>query len=182
MTKHNYYTGIGDRGDTARLGGMGRISKSSVLVNTIGALDEVTCAIGVVRSLAKEPTLATDLITVQRHLSALMSHLSAVPEMRERYSGVPDEALTWLEALIARLSDGVPWPEGFVLPGDSSAGAACHMARAIVRRAERNLVAFVELEEGIGSDNLAYVNRLSSLMFVTALREDMLAGRSSTKK
>ena len=68
----------------------------------------------------------------------------------------------------------------FVVPGDSLAGAALHMARATVRRAERRLVEFTELEPGIGAPNLAFVNRLSSLLFVAALREDQLAGQALT--
>jgi cob(I)alamin adenosyltransferase len=174
MGEYRYYTGVGDGGDTARLGGQGRLSKNCILMNVLGDLDEATCAIGMVRAVANEPLLKTEIPIVQRHLYTLMAHLYALPEMRELYTGLLVDELTELEDLIARLSEGVPYPQDFVLPGDSESGAACHIARAIVRRAERHLVAFAELETGIGATNLAYVNRLSSLMFVAALREDML--------
>ena len=180
MNKTLFYTGKGDRGDTARLGGKDRLSKSDALLNTVGTLDEATSAIGVARSLAQDTLLQDVLPEVQRRLSYLMAHLSAVPELRERYAGLSGADVIWLEELIARLESDIPPLDGFVLPGESPAGAACHLARAIVRRAERRLVACAEQEPGIGAANLAFVNRLSSLLFVAALREDGLAGRVVT--
>ena len=176
MSKTLFYTGKGDRGDTARLGGKGRLAKSDALLDTVGALDEATSAIGVARSQAQDPLLQDALPEVQRRLSRLMAHLSAVPELRARYAGLSEADVIWLEELIARLEEEIPPLDGFVLPGDSPAGAACHLARAIVRRAERRLVAFAEQELGVGAANLAFVNRLSSLLFVAALREDEVAG------
>lgn len=180
MNKTVFYTGKGDRGDTARLGGQGRLAKSDALIDTIGAMDEATCAIGVARAQVQEPLLQQTLPDVQRRLYRLMSHLSATPDMRETYIGLTEADVTWLEALIAQLETHLPPLKDFVVPGDSAPGAACHLARATIRRAERRLVAFAELEPGIQSPNLAFVNRLSSLMFVAALREDNLAGKSPT--
>ena len=88
--------------------------------------------------------------------------------------------MSWLEALIAQLEGGLPPLKDFVVPGDSLPGAACHFARAVVRRAERRLVEFAEIEPGIRATSLAFVNRLSSLMFVAALREDQFAGKAPT--
>ncbi len=172
----HFYTGKGDRGDTARLGGAARLPKSAALLETIGTLDEATCAIGLARAHARDAALRGALPKVQRHLYQLMSHLSATPETREQYPGVAEADVAWLEAQIAALEADVPPLRDFVLPGESVAGAACHMARAVIRRAERGLVAFAETEPGVRPPNLAYANRLSSLMFVAALREDHLAG------
>jgi cob(I)alamin adenosyltransferase len=171
-----FYTGRGDRGDTARLGAKERIAKSSALIETVGAIDEATSAIGVARAQAQTDRLKGDLPTVQRHIYRLMSHLSATPENREAYPGLSDEEVAWLEALIADLEVHLPELHDFVLPGESQPGAAFHVARTVVRRAERRLVAFAELEPNVGEANLAYLNRLSSLMFVAALHEDTLAG------
>jgi len=178
--KTQFYTGKGDRGDTARLGGKARLSKDSALIDTIGTLDEATCAIGMARAHVQEPLLKEALPEVQRRLYRLMSHISATSEQRERYTGLFDEDVTWLESLIEALQATVPQLKKFVLPGDSPAGAACHMARAIVRRAERRLVAFAETETGVRPPNLAFINRLSSLMFVAALREDSCARQQLT--
>ncbi len=180
MNKTVFYTGKGDRGDTARLGGQGRLAKSDALLDTIGAMDEATCAIGLARAQAQEPLLLQMLPEVQRRLYRLMSHLSATPELRETYLGVMEDDVTWLEALIAQLEIGLPPLRNFVVPGDSLPGAAFHMARATVRRAERRLVEFAAHEPGIRAPNLAFVNRLSSLLFVAALREDHLAGKTTT--
>ncbi|MBN1260160.1 MAG: cob(I)yrinic acid a,c-diamide adenosyltransferase [Anaerolineae bacterium] len=180
MGKTLFFTGKGDRGDTARLGGAGRLPKNAALIDTIGAIDEATCAIGLARAQVQDPILQTALPEVQRRIYRLMSHLSATPETRATYTGLVDTDVSWLENLIAELEEHLPELTGFVLPGDSPTGAACHVARATIRRAERRLVAFNDLEPGIGPANLAFMNRLSSLMFVAALREDGLAERPLT--
>ncbi len=179
MTQPTFYTGKGDHGNTARLGGKQHLSKSSALIRTVGAMDEAACAIGLARSIVQDRQLQTYLPTVQRHLYRMMAHLSATSERRAQYPGVSDAELAWLEDVIAHLEKDVPPVQDFVLPGASPAGAACHMARAIVRRAERQVVAFAEQETDVGAGNLAYINRVSSLMFVAALREDDLAGKPS---
>ncbi|NBD34554.1 MAG: cob(I)yrinic acid a,c-diamide adenosyltransferase [Chloroflexi bacterium] len=179
MSKTKFYTGRGDRGDTARLAAEARVLKSDLLIDVIGTMDEATSAIGMARSLAQTPALKQRLPVVQRHLYRLMSHLSAEASAREQYAGLAEEDVSWLEDLIADLERDLPPLEGFVLPGDSVAGAACHVARTVVRRAERRLVALTDVESNIGEANLAYVNRLSSLMFVAALQEDQRAGESS---
>jgi len=172
MSKSAFYTAKGDHGDTGRLAGTERIAKSSALIEAIGTLDEATSAIGMARALSQSDLLRAALATVQRHVSGIMSHLSAVPEARDQYAGVTNEDLTWLQDLIADIEKHLPPLKGFVLPGDSQAGAALHVARTIVRRAERRLVALANGEPRLGKANLAYLNRLSSLMFVAALYEN----------
>jgi len=172
MTHSTFYTAKGDCGDTARLGGRARLSKSSPLLEAVGAVDEATSAIGMARALAEDAMLKATLRTVQEHFVRLMSHLSAKPEARGRYPGPGTDDLAWLEAQIAELEAGLPPLHAFVLPGDSVPGAALHVARAAVRRAERRVVALAEAEPGIDASSLAYLNRLSSLLFVAALHVD----------
>jgi len=179
MSKSAFYTAKGDFGDTGRLAGTERIAKSSALIEAIGTIDEATSAIGLARALSQSDRLRTALPTVQRHVYGIMSHLSAVPQARDQYVGVTDEDLTWLQDLIADIEKHLAPLKDFVLPGDSQAGAAFHVARTIVRRAERRLVAFAEGEPGLGEANLAYMNRLSSLMFVAALYENITRGAQS---
>lgn len=176
MTTSGFYTGKGDRGDTGRLLGTDRVAKNSALIETIGTMDEATAAIGMARALSGSASLKEALTTVQRHLYRLMSHLSAVPEAREHYVGLTDLDVTWLQELIASLEAEIPPLTDFVLPGETPASAAAHVARTVVRRAERRLVAVTQEESNIGNANLAYVNRLSSLMFVAALYEDEHSG------
>lgn len=177
MNESGFYTGKGDRGDTIRLKGDARISKSSLLIEAVGTMDEATSAIGMVRALTQSPVTKHALVTVQRHIYRLMSHLSAVPEARVQYSGLSDAEVSWLEGMIAELEADLPPLKDFVLPGESLAGAACHVARTAVRRAERRIIAFAEEEGTVNAANLAYLNRLSSLIFVLALHEDRLSGR-----
>ncbi len=180
MSKAPFYTGKGDRGDTARLRGTGRLSKADVLIDTIGTVDEATAAIGMARAQVKSPHLQDALHEIQRRLYRLMSHLSAVAEARAECPGLADEDVEWLEDQIAQLEKDLPPLREFVLPGDSPAGAACHLGRTVVRRAERRLVALSEHEPDIRPANLAFINRLSSFMFVAALEEDILNGRPLT--
>jgi len=172
MTHSKFYTAKGDRGDTTRLGGNTRLPKSHALIEVIGSADEAMAAIGMARALAETAILKETLHTVQEHLVRLMAHLSATPDARARYPGLHDEDVTWLETRIADFETGLPPLHTFVLPGDSVAGAALHIARTAVRRAERCIVALAEIEPDIGMANLAYLNRLSSLLFVIALRTD----------
>ncbi len=180
MSESSFYTGKGDRGDTLRLAGKNRIPKDSELIEAIGALDEATSAIGMARALARSEPLKVMMATVQRHIYRLLSHLSAVPDAREVYPGLAQAEVAWLEAQIAELEPHLPALEDFILPGETPGDAAFHVARTVVRRAERRLVALVEREPKIGDANLAYVNRLSSLMFVAALAEEAMAGHSPT--
>jgi cob(I)alamin adenosyltransferase len=174
MAKTNFYTRTGDKGDTSRLGAQTHIKKTSQLIDTLGTIDEATSAIGMARAMAQSSDLCVILLTVQRHIITLMSHLSATPEARVRYTGISDDEVPWLEDIIAKLEAVVPPLDHFVIPGDSTAGAALHVARSVVRRAERRLRAFAEIEPSIGQVNLIYLNRLSSLLFVAALVEDQL--------
>ncbi len=173
MHDSGFYTGKGDHGDTVRLEGTQRVAKNSALIEAVGTLDEATSAIGMARAQARAELPRDMLPTVQQHIYRLLSHLSAVPEARGRYPGLTGEDVAWLEGCIADLETRLPPLKDFVLPGDSISSAAFHVARAVVRRAERRLVAFVASESEFGEANVAYLNRLSSLLFVAALTEDL---------
>jgi cob(I)alamin adenosyltransferase len=175
MAKVNFYTRTGDNGTTTRLGGHTRVKKTSQLMDVLGTVDEATSNIGVARAVAQHNELHGILSTAQRHLMALMSHLSATPEARKDYPGLSDKEVMWLENVIARLEKIVPPLDHLIIPGDSRAGAAFHVARAVVRRAERKLSAFSEAEPTFGHANLVFMNRLSSLLFVASLVEDQIA-------
>jgi cob(I)alamin adenosyltransferase len=172
MAHSRFYTAKGDHGDTARLGENAQLSKSNLLLEAVGAVDEATSAIGMARALAEDAALKATLRTVQEHFVRLMAHLSATPDIREQYPGPGADDLAWLGACIADLEAELPPLRAFVLPGDSPPGAALHVARTTVRRAERCVVALTEAESGIDALSLAYLNRLSSLLFVAALYVD----------
>ncbi len=169
------FTGRGDSGSTGRLGTTTRISKDSALIEAVGSVDEAMSSIGMARAACTIQGEKGSLLVVQQHLGRMLAHLSATPETRSQYSGTSADDVTWLEARIAEIERDLPPLREFVLPGATLAGAAFHVARTVVRRAERHVVALAGAEPGLGPQNLAYLNRLSSLLFVAAVAEDLAA-------
>jgi cob(I)alamin adenosyltransferase len=165
----SHYARQGDRGETGRLGGDTRVTKNSVLIEAVGAVDEATAAIGLARASSSSQSLKDVLLVVQKHLSRMLAHLSATPEAREQYPGLSPDEVAWLEGPIAEIEADLPPIREFVMPGTTLTGAAFHVARTVVRRAERRVVALAEIEPGVQQPNLSYLNRLSSLLFVAAV-------------
>ncbi len=174
-----FYTGRGDDGTTDLLGE--RVSKDDARIEVLGVLDEATSAIGMARALVTTDRLNDDLITVQRDLYAMMAELAFVAELRPDRFRFAAERVRWLEEASDSLSAMVNLSPEFVLPGGSVAGAALDVARTSVRAAERRAVALKRVEEGLNDAILAYLNRLSSLLFVAARLEDDAGGSGSLK-
>ena len=161
------YTRTGDEG-TAALGNGERRTKSDLRFAAIGEIDEANAAIGLAR-LHAHADLDRTLARVQNDLFDLGADL-AVPEGGEK--GKPrlrmaDAQVSRLEAEIDRYNAELAPLTSFVLPGGSAAAAALHLARTVVRRAERAVVALAA-REPVNPAATAYVNRLSDLLFVAA--------------
>ena len=169
-----FYTGLGDDGSTDLLGA--RVGKDDPRVETLGALDEATSAIGMGRSLAGSERVAADLIEVQRDLYRIMAELAFTPELRPASYVFDDDRIAWLETETDDLAATVALPREFVLPGESPPGAALDVARTIVRRAERQVVVLARDGHEVNPHILGYLNRLSSLLFIAARVEDAAAG------
>jgi cob(I)alamin adenosyltransferase len=162
------YTRAGDTGDTALFDGT-KVRKSDPRVDAYGHVDELNATLGLARASCGDTVLAARLEQLQRDLFALGSRL-ADPNARiagrvtKAALGADDVAR--LEAWIDEAEAELPPLRRFVLPGGSPAGATLHVARTICRRAERHIV---QLGDGdLDSAVLAYVNRLSDLLFVLA--------------
>jgi cob(I)alamin adenosyltransferase len=109
----------------------------------------------------------------------MMSELAAESDDARPASHITDERVNWLDGHFQTLIHRHPLGQGFVVPGDSAAGAALHLARTIVRRAERN-VTQLHAERPLHNPNIiAYLNRLSALLYVLARAEDAAAGVSA---
>ena len=167
VTLSKIYTKTGDSGETG-LGDGSRISKASLRVTAIGAVDEANCAIGIAR-LDAEDNMDAMLARIQNDLFDLGADLSAPEDGRKaegrlRISGAQVERL---EREIDALNQTLSPLTSFVLPGGSGLAAHLHLARAIARRAE---CAIVELSarERINPEALRYANRLSDHLFVMA--------------
>jgi cob(I)alamin adenosyltransferase len=83
------------------------------------------------------------------------------------HSFIKPEHTQWLERQLDRLNDDLPMLKEFILPGGSPPAAACHVARAVCRRAERLMVSLAR-EEKVEAPALAFINRLSDFLFVAA--------------
>jgi len=154
--------------------------KYDARIEAIGTLDESTAALGLARAQCLDPHSGGILLEAQRDLYKLMAEVAATPENAERFHFIDSARVKWLEAQTDMLSTLVEMPREFILPGDSLAGAALSLARAIVRRAERRVVELYDTEEVVNPDLQRYLNRLSSLCFVLELLENKAAGHQTS--
>jgi len=165
-----WYTTNGDDGYTDLADGE-RVAKDSRRIEALGSLDEATSFIGVARVQVGDD-MRPLLARVQRELMLVMAEVAS-PDPAILQERLPETAIETLEAEIARVAAGVPPLTDFVLPGDTRAGAALDVARAVVRRAERRAVALAHHGELAGDRLLRYLNRLSSLLYFLARAADI---------
>jgi cob(I)alamin adenosyltransferase len=169
-----FYTGLGDDGTTDLLGA--RVGKDDPRIEALGALDEASSAIGLGRALATTSMVRQTLVDVQRDLYRIMAELAFTPELLPEKLEFAPERVAWLEAETDALAAGIDLPPEFILPGESVAGAALDVARTVSRRAERQTVALAHAGHDVNAAIRAYLNRLSSLLFIAARVEDHAAG------
>jgi len=156
------YTRTGDDGTTG-LGDGTRVQKDSLRVDAFGTVDEANSAIGVVLAADTVPeAIRPILVEVQHDLFELGGEL-CIPG----HSAITAEFVDRLESNLDMLNADLPALKEFILPGGGQAAAACHLARTIVRRAER-LTTSLASEESVRPEVLKYLNRLSDLLFVIA--------------
>jgi cob(I)alamin adenosyltransferase len=175
MADSNFYTRRGDDGFTGLLG-PGRVPKHDPRPEAYGTVDEAQAVLGLVRASGCTPGTARVLLRIQRDLHPLMAELAAAGDDDSPFAGsITLVHVGQLEHWIGEFEAMVEMPKEFVVPGDSEPGAALHLARTVVRRAERRVARLVH-EELLGNDQaLRYLNRLSSLLYVLALYEDQQA-------
>ena len=156
------YTRTGDDGTTG-LGDGSRVDKDSLRVEAYGTVDEANSAIGVILAVADIPDDIRRMLTeVQHDLFDLGGEL-CIPGC----TTIEKPFVTRLESNLDTLNAGLPALDEFILPGGGPAAAACHVARTVVRRAERRGISPARAE-GVRSELIEYLNRLSDLLFVAA--------------
>jgi cob(I)alamin adenosyltransferase len=175
----SFYTRKGDEGYTDLLGG--RVPKYHDRPDTYGTLDEATSVIGYARAIALSERTKALLIETQRDLYLMMAELAFTPELLHGKYRITAEHVERVERETDALADDVPLPPHFILPGDSASGAMLDVARTIIRRAERLAVKLAHDGEIDNEQVLAYLNRLSSLLFILGRFEDREAGVTPTK-
>ena len=156
------YTRTGDDGTTG-LGDGSRVPKTHGRIEAYGTVDEANSAIGVVLAVPNLPAAVSEALTkIQHELFDLGGEL-AVPG----YRAIQDSHIEQLEQVLDRFNEPLPMLKEFILPGGGPAAAACHVARAITRRAERSTWALAQ-SDTVAPEVMRYLNRLSDLLFVVA--------------
>ena len=176
------YTRKGDDGTTGLLYG-GRVQKDGPSPTAYGAVDESQAFIGLARAHADKDTdpgreLDEILIGLERDLWVLMADLATGADGRHKLAPgqtlVTDQMVVALESLIDGLGERFELPKEFVVPGESVIAAHLDVARTVVRRAERDAIAVAAPD----SQALAYLNRLSDLLWTLARWQESLTGSS----
>ncbi len=156
------YTRAGDKGKTHLYQGK-IVSKGSLRIDAIGFIDELNSLLGVVVSEIKDKKLKEELTRIQSDLfeigALLANPTSKAKDLTDR---VKD-----FEKIIDRLEKDLPALSNFILPGGGRVGSFLHLARTVVRRAERRIAELLE-KEGTQEEIVVYINRLSDLLFMFA--------------
>ena len=187
------YTKKGDDGTTSLWYG-GRVPKSDARTEAYGSLDEAASALGVARSLCQpgeHDQLAADLLELQNVLFVAGAELATAPEaagrLEDGVSRVTDEMADALDGKIDRYLADVDLPPQFTIPGGTKLSAQLDVARAVLRRAERRVVALKQAGELASESILRFLNRSSDLLFAMARATDedspaLFAGRKASKE
>ena len=169
------YTRAGDAGETS-LGNGTRVPKTDSRIEAYGTVDELNSCLGLVLA---DPGVPEDfrpaLERIQNELFDLGADLSVPLEDERERLRIDERQVRALEALCDEANDGLEPLRSFVLPGGSEAAARLHVARTVCRRAERLAVALAE-EGSVNPRALAYLNRLSDLLFILARAANQAAG------
>jgi len=163
------YTRTGDDGTTG-LGDGSRVNKDDPRVEAIGAVDELNSTIGVLLTHELPDAVTSSLTGIQHRLFDIGGEF-CIPGT----TCITTEQVEQLEHTLDDLNADLPALKEFILPGGSGAAAACHMARAICRRAERRTYSLGK-QASINPAALKYLNRLSDLLFVMARHLNKQAG------
>ncbi len=154
-------TRTGDNGTTGLADGS-RINKDHPRVMAMGDVDELNSSIGLIQTHEIPEDIRTVLNNIQHRMFDLGGELSLPGQ-----GFITEEAITQLDVALEKFNADLPPLKEFILPGGTPAAAHCHMARTICRRAERSVIAFGRDTE-LNPRAIAYLNRLSDLLFVIA--------------
>jgi cob(I)alamin adenosyltransferase len=174
------YTRTGDLGETGLFGGP-RVGKDMARVEVVGTLDELNAALGLVRAESLPEDLDALLARLQNELFEIGAELATPDPAAQGTRTIGSLHVQALESEIDHFEQEIAPLTAFILPAGTRAAAGLHLARSIARRAERRLVSLVRhSQEPISLVLLAYLNRLSDLLFVLARVANARAGRQES--
>jgi cob(I)alamin adenosyltransferase len=165
----------GDAGQTGLVGGI-RISKADLRVEAYGTVDELNSFLGFARSICSDAEIAGWTETIQRTLFRVGSALSTPAEKRDSAPVVTTEDVDFLTDLVHRIEGTEGILSDWSLPGAHKESAAFEIARTVCRRAEREAVRLRDAGVEVPREALAYLNRLSDLIWLFGRRIEHGAG------
>jgi cob(I)alamin adenosyltransferase len=140
-------------------------------MEALGTLDESTAFLGIARARVESDFVREVILQIQQDLIGMMSEIAADPANAERFQSITENNIIWLETQANAISLVVQQPTTFVIPGEYIGSASLSAARTIIRRAERRVTELLFASEICNKYLIAYLNRLSSLLFVMELME-----------
>lgn len=169
----------GDAGETSLAGGI-RVSKASVRVEAYGGIDELNAALGFARSICEEQDLRAFTHQVQRELYKVGSALATPPNSPKPPVVIEPELIERLTDEVHRLEAIDGMLSDWSVAGEHTVAAAFNLARTVCRRAERGVVRLRASGEDVQPAILAYLNRLSDLLWLFARKLELDAGINSS--
>lgn len=167
------YTKTGDKGETSLFGGE-RVLKDDPRINAYGTIDELNSVLGLTLCEVNSPELKDVIEGIQNELFVVGADLATPKEKKEKrikINRVDDKFINRIEKLIDSFDSRLPQLQNFILPGGTRGTSLLHYARAVCRRAEREVVTLSNNVD-IGNKLIIYLNRLSDLLFVLARFEN----------
>ena len=169
-------TKLGDTGQTALVGGA-RVSKADLRVEAYGSVDELNTFLGFARSLCSDAEIAGWTETIQRTLFRVGAALSTPSAGTGTAPGaIAEEDVAFLTDLVHRIEATEGILADWSLPGAHRESAAFEICRTVCRRVERNAVRLAESGQDVPAPVLAYLNRLSDLLWLFGRRIEHAAG------
>lgn len=175
MTQRSISTMRGDTGETSLAGGV-RVSKSSVRVEAYGTIDELNASIGLARSVCDDSEVGPFAKSIQQDLFKIGSALATPSSSPKGQVPLDDSLVERLTAEVHRLEAIEGMLVDWSVSGEHTAAAAFDVARTVCRRAERAIVRLIESGDTVSPIVLAYVNRLSDLLWLFGRKLELDAG------
>lgn len=169
----------GDSGETGLIGGQ-RVSKASLRVESYGTVDELNSFLGFARAVCEDEELRERTKVIQRQLFQIGSALATPEESRRGESPISASLIDGLTEQVHQLESIEGILGDWAVPGETAAGSAYDIARAVCRRGERCVVRLRESGEEVDPAIVAYLNRLSDLLWLFSRKVEVSAGADSS--
>jgi ATP:cob(I)alamin adenosyltransferase len=172
------FTGKGDKGTTTTFGCDQRISKGSATAEALGTLDEVNSFLGLCKVASESSSFLVNGVAFASIVHTIQENLFIIQaEVAGAEKTIAEEKLREAEGIIHFIERELPPITSFFISGGTELAARFDVARTLARRAERRVVNVVDAKEGVvGEWSLAYLNRLSSLLYALARFSNHLSG------